>query len=634
MAHESFESPQVAALLNSRFVSIKVDREERPDLDRIYMGAVQALTGSGGWPMSVFLTPEGHPFYGGTYFPPEPRHGLPGFTHLLSQIADAWSTRREEITRAGNELVDDLLRRSGRLRAASIAGEQALNTAIQHLIETHDDRWGGWGSGPKFPQPMALEFLLRTFRATGDPNVLGIINAALEAMARGGIYDQIGGGFHRYTVDGRWLIPHFEKMLYDNAQLANVYVHAWQVTGRPLYRAVAEETLNYLAREMRLPAGGYASTQDADTEGVEGDTYLWMPAEIQSVLGEDAARFAASYPTTREGNYEGRNILTYSGQEGEREALADRRAALLAHRAQRSQPRRDGKVICSWNGLLLAALAEAGVALGESAYIASAQSLGAFLTEQMRAADGRMVHIWHEGESRPEGYLEDQAATVHGLIALYQATWDERWVATAREIMELSIAHFWDDGWFDTADDHEALIVRPREAQDNATPSGPALATLGLLRLARYYEDDRYARMAESELATMRGAAARFPEAFAQWLSALDLAHRPRVDVAIGGTPAGAEAQALLNVLNDSAPERLVAIGMEAALPILAGRTPVAGHAAAYVCLGQRCLPPVTTPLALAQILDRDREGAQRGDTETGDQYVTEEQSSDHPCGG
>ena len=400
MAHESFESPQVAALLNSRFVSIKVDREERPDLDRIYMGAVQALTGSGGWPMSVFLTPEGHPFYGGTYFPPEPRHGLPGFTHLLSQIADAWSTRREEITRAGNELVDDLLRRSGRLRAASIAGEQALNTAIQHLIETHDDRWGGWGSGPKFPQPMALEFLLRTFRATGDPNVLGIINAALEAMARGGIYDQIGGGFHRYTVDGRWLIPHFEKMLYDNAQLANVYVHAWQVTGRPLYRAVAEETLNYLAREMRLPAGGYASTQDADTEGVEGDTYLWMPAEIQSVLGEDAARFAASYPTTREGNYEGRNILTYSGQEGEREALADRRAALLAHRAQRSQPRRDGKVICSWNGLLLAALAEAGVALGESAYIASAQSLGAFLTEQMRAAGATPQTIVLEPEGR------------------------------------------------------------------------------------------------------------------------------------------------------------------------------------------------------------------------------------------
>jgi len=607
MAHESFEDPEVARILNAHFVSIKVDREERPDLDRIYMGAVQTLTGNGGWPMSVFLTPEGHPFYGGTYYPPKARYNLPGFSDLLTQILGAWETRRDEIERTGQQLVDNLLRQSGPPSGsglpAAMPGEQALNAAVQRLLEQHDGQHGGWGAGPKFPQPMALAFLLRTYHATGDDRLLALVNTALEAMARGGLYDQIGGGFHRYTVDGRWLVPHFEKMLYDNAQLARVYLQAWQVTGRPLYRAVVEETLDYLLREMRVNSAAFASAQDADTAGHEGATYLWTVGELRAVLREDYARFAAGYPVSEAGNFEGRNILTFTGSDEERAALAPLRARLLAARAERAQPARDDKVLAAWNGLTLSALAEAGAALGRADYITAAEALAAFLLDQMAAPDGRLRRVWHGDAARLDGYLEDQATAVQGLVSLYQVTFEPRWIAAARRLMALSLEHYWDDGWYDTADDHEALIVRPAEHQDNATPSGAALATLGLLQLARYYEDDRYARLAEKALAPMRAMASRYPTGFGQWLTALDYAQRPQVDVAIIGAPGAADTLALLNTLNGYAPERLVAAGEGGVPPVLAGREQIDRRATAYVCTGQHCLPPITDADELARAL-------------------------------
>ncbi len=607
MAHESFEDPDVARILNAHFVSIKVDREERPDLDRIYMGAVQALTGNGGWPMSVFLTPEGRPFYGGTYYPPQARYNLPGFSDLLAQIVEAWETRRDEIERTGQQLVDSLLRQSGPPSGdgmpAAMPGEQALNAAVQRLLQQHDDGYGGWGAGPKFPQPMALAFLLRTHHATGDDRLLAVVNKTLDAMARGGIYDQIGGGFHRYTVDGRWLVPHFEKMLYDNVQLARVYLHAWQVTGRPLYRAVVEETLDYLLREMRVGGAAYASAQDADTAGHEGATYLWTPAELRAVLGEDYARFAAVYPVTEAGNFEGHNILTFTGTDDERAALAPLRARLLAARARRVQPARDDKVLAAWNGLALSALAEAGAALHRPDYVSAAEALAAFLLDQIAASDGRLRRVWHAGEARLDGFLEDQSAAVQGLVSLYQVTFEPRWIAGARRLMDLALEHYWDEGWYDTADDHEALIVRPAEQQDNATPSGAALATLSLLQLARYYEDDRYARLAEAALSPMRAVASRYPTGFGQWLNALDYAQRPQVDIAIIGAPDDADTAALLNTLNGYAPERLVAAGQGQNPPVLANREQVEGRATAYVCTGQHCLPPITDADELARAL-------------------------------
>jgi hypothetical protein len=605
MAHESFEDPAVARLLNAHFVSIKVDREERPDLDRIYMGAVQALTGNGGWPMSVFLTPDGRPFYGGTYFPPRARYNLPGFGDLLTQIAEAWRTRRDEIERTGQQLLQDLLRQSAPPPAGALPAEQALNAAVQRLLQEHDEVHGGWGPGPKFPQPMALEFLLRTYYATGDLQVLAVVETTLQAMARGGLYDQIGGGFHRYTVDGHWLVPHFEKMLYDNAQLARIYLHAWQVTGRPLYRAVVEETCDYLLREMHDPSGGFFSAQDADTGGHEGATYLWTLTEVRGALGAESDAFLEAYPVTEGGNFEGRNILTFAGTDAQRAALAPERARLLALRATRPQPARDDKVLAAWNGLALAAFAEAGRALDRPDYLETASGLATFVLARMSASDGRLLRVWHAGQARLAGFLEDQAAVVQGLISLYQATFVPRWIEAARALMEQALAHYWSDGWYDTADDHEALIVRPAERQDNATPSGAALATLGLLQLARYYEDDRYARLAERALAPMRAAASRYPTAFGQWLTAMDGAQRPPVDVAIIASRDDAEARGLLNVLNGYAPESLVALGESSSLPLLTGRTRVEGRATAYVCRGQHCLPPVTAADDLARALGR-----------------------------
>ncbi len=612
MAHESFEDDGAAAVLNEHFVSIKVDREERPDLDRIYMSAVQAMTGRGGWPMSVFLTPEGQPFYGGTYFPPKPRYGMPSFTDVLLGIADAWQNRRQELVESGQRLVAAIEQQS----AISVNSKpetlnpETLNTAFENLWQRFDRTHGGWGDAPKFPQPMALEFLLRHHHVTGEALALQMVTQTLEAMARGGMYDQLGGGFHRYSVDDHWLAPHFEKMLYDNAQLARVYLHAWQVTGEPFYRTIAEEILDYVVREMTDPSGGFYSTQDADSEGEEGKFFVWTPSEIRDLLGQEAEAFMAAYGVTERGNFEGRNILEYVGHVSQRTELAEARRKLFAAREQRVHPGRDEKVLTSWNGLMLAAFAEAARTLNRDDYRQVAECNASFLLSELRREDGRLYRTWKAGGAKINGYLEDYAHLVVGLLELYQTTFEPRWYLAARELAEVMIAHFSapDGGFFDTSDDHETLITRPRELQDNAVPSGNAMAALGLLRLAGLAVEPRYAELARRSLVQVQPLLAQYPLGFGQWLIALDYAlSRPR-EIAIVGDPEAADTRALLDVCNVGyRPHQVVALGAPdseaSAAPLLQNRNQIEGRATAYVCVDFACRSPVTDPAALRTLL-------------------------------
>ncbi|HEY76179.1 MAG TPA: thioredoxin domain-containing protein [Thermoflexia bacterium] len=605
MAHESFEDQEIAAILNEHFVSIKVDREERPDVDRIYMNAVQAMTGSGGWPLSVFLTPEGVPFFGGTYFPPEPRHGLPAFADVLRAVADAWRNRREEIVEGSQQVVEVVRQRTDLIQAlpSEDLKPATLSRALLHLLDDFDKKHGGWGPAPKFPQPMTLEFLLRYHHGTGEPQALRMAVQTLEAIARGGMYDQLGGGFHRYAVDARWQVPHFEKMLYDNALLARAYLHAWQVTSDPLFRAIVEETLDFVLREMTDPQGGFYAALDADSEGAEGKFYLWTDEEVQEVLEGEADRFLVAYELVP---FEEKGILAFPGTPQEREALTEARRRLLAAREGRVRPARDEKVLTSWNGLMLAAFAEAGRVLGREDYRRAAEQNGGFLLTQLRAADGRLWHTWREGTARVPGYLEDYTHLADGLLELYQTTFDPRWYKAARELMDTAIEHFStpEGGFFDTADDHEPLILRPRELQDNAIPSGNGMAAFVLLRLASLAADPRYAEIAKAALRPMQPLMARYPLGFGQWLIALDHALASPVEVAIVGDLAAEDSQSLIAVCSEEyRPCLTVAAGSTGAVPLLADRYPIEGHAAAYVCRGFTCLPPVTEPEPLRELL-------------------------------
>ncbi len=612
MAHESFEDDGAAAVLNEHFVSIKVDREERPDLDRIYMSAVQAMTGRGGWPMSVFITPEGQPFYGGTYFPPERRYGMPSFTDVLLSVADAWQNRRQELVESGQRLVAAIEQQSA-ISANSkpeTLNPETLNTAFENLWQRFDRTHGGWGDAPKFPQPMALEFLLRYHHATGDALALQMVTQTLDAMARGGMYDQLGGGFHRYSVDDHWLAPHFEKMLYDNAQLARVYLHAWQVTGEPFHRAIAEETLDYIVREMTNPAGGFYSTQDADSEGEEGKFFVWTPSEIRDLLGQEAEAFMAAYGVTEHGNFEGRNILEYVGHVSQRTELAEARRKLFAAREQRVHPGRDEKVLTSWNGLMLAAFAEAARALNRDDYRQVAERNAGFLLSELRREDGRLYRTWKAGEAKINGYLEDYAHLVVGLLELYQTTFEPRWYLAARELAEVMIAHFSapDGGFFDTSGDHETLITRPRELQDNAVPSGNAMTALGLLRLAGLAVEPRYTELARRSLVQMQPLLGQHPLGFGQWLIALGYALAHPREIAIVGDPEAADTRALLDVCNVGyRPHQILALGAPDAetsvVPLLQNRNQIEGRATAYVCVDFACRPPVTDPAALRTLL-------------------------------
>jgi len=618
MERESFEDPAVAQLMNEHFVNVKVDREERPDLDDIYMKAVVALTGHGGWPMSVFLTPEGVPFYGGTYFPPEPRHGLPSFRQVLEAIAAAWRHRRDEVLRGGQALLEVLRRGDAPAQADSTLRPATLDAAFAQLERQFDLAHGGWGGAPKFPQPMALEFLLRTYVRTGEESARRMAERTLEKMARGGIYDHLGGGFHRYAVDALWRVPHFEKMLYDNAQLARVYVQAWQVTRRPLYRTVAEETADYLLREMQDPAGGFYSSLDADAEGEEGKFYVWTPQEVRAALGDDAPLFEDAYGVTAEGNFEGRCVL-YRAREpdvlaerwgADADALEARLAAarrrLVAVRAGRVRPGCDDKVLAAWNGLAIGALADAARVLGRDDYREAAARAAAFVLEAMRTPQGRLRRSWRRGVARGEAFLEDYANLIDGLLALYEATFESRWFVEARRLADVMIAHYRDPagGFFDVADDHEALVVRPRSLQDTATPSGGAAAAGALLRLAALTGEGRYRDLAETALRTVQPLAATYPTAFARWLCALDFALAAPREVAIVGDPTSAEVRALLEVLWGAyRPNQVVALarpGETPVVPLLEGRTALDGRATAFVCERFACRLPVTEPADLA----------------------------------
>jgi uncharacterized protein YyaL (SSP411 family) len=620
MAHESFEDERVAAILNEHFVSIKVDREERPDIDRIYMAAVQLLTGSGGWPLSVFLTPDGVPFYGGTYFPPTPRYGLPSFTDVLLAVAHAWRNRRAELIEGGKRLLAAIEQQANLSMDTETQDLQpeTIEAAFQHLRREYDPGHGGWGRAPKFPQPMVLEFLLRYHHTTGNVQALQMVSYTLEAMARGGIYDQLGGGFHRYSVDDRWLVPHFEKMLYDNAQLARVYLHAWQVTRNPFFRTIATEVLDYVIREMTDPAGGFYSSQDADSEGEEGKFFLWTPEEIEAVLGNEASTFLAAYPVTRQGNFEGKNILSLTGELSAREALTDARRKLFDVRERRVRPGRDEKILASWNGLMLAAFAEAARAFRDEdgagradLYRQVAEYNADFLLREMRTETGRLWHTWKAGTAKIHGQLDDYTHIIEGLLELYQTTFDLRWYQAARELAEAVIAHFSAPvGFYDTADDDERLIVRTRELQDNAVPSGNAMAAYVLLRLAGIAVEPRYLERAHRSLSQIQPLAARYPLGFAQWLIALDYAISRPLEIAIVGDLAAADTRALLEVcISGYRPHQILAVGHPGTerptVSLLEGREQVEGRATAYVCVGFTCLSPVTDPAELQLLLER-----------------------------
>jgi uncharacterized protein YyaL (SSP411 family) len=627
MERESFENEEIAALMNRLFVNIKVDREERPDVDQIYMQAVQAMTGHGGWPMTVFLTPDGVPFYGGTYFPPVDRHGIPAFPRILEAVAEAYRTRRHEVLQSGRQLLEHI-RQGERLRqSAGLLTPEILFAAYQGLSGEFDDQEGGLGRAPKFPQPMLWEFLLRFWRRTGNARALDMGRLTLTRMARGGIYDQLGGGFHRYSVDARWLVPHFEKMLYDNGQLAALYLHAWLATGDPEYRRVAEETLDYLLREMLHPAGGFYSATDADSEGVEGRFFVWSPEEVRSVLGEgEVSRAALAYWGLEDGpNFEGRSILWVPREPArvaERLGMSVERLATLVGEARRRlheardkrvHPGLDDKVLAGWNGLALAALAEAGRALGRADYVAAAVRNAEFLTTAM-VDGGRLLRSWKDGQARIKGYLEDYAAVGLGLLAVYEATFDRRWLDVSRRLAEDALGLFWDAGqemFFDTGTDQETLIVRPRNLFDNAVPSGSSLAIDWLLRLGVLFGEERYEALALKALRPMADLMGRYPSGFGRYLSALDFHLGPVAEVALVWPAAdGKGAAALLEaVFSRYLPNRVVVGAAEGSpdasgLPLLAERGALGGRPTVYVCRRYVCRLPVTDPEALARQLE------------------------------
>jgi hypothetical protein len=618
MAHESFENEEIAAYMNDHFVNIKVDREERPDLDAIYMSAVVALTGQGGWPMTVFLTPEGRPFYGGTYFPPVPRYNMPSFPQLLASIVQAWHYQRDEIEKSAASIGEHLQSRVLLEGTAVPLERELLGTAVTRFAQAFDSQEGGFGKAPKFPPSMGLEFLLRMHHLNGDRQALHMAELTLEKMAYGGMYDQLGGGFARYSTDNRWLVPHFEKMLYDNALLARVYLHAWQVTGRPLYRRIAEETLDFVVREMRHEAGGFYSSYDADSEGEEGKFYVWQAAEIRALLGETADLFMAYYGVTEAGNWEGKNILHVAQEAAQDPAalaarfgldeaamhttLAEARQRLYAERAKRVWPGLDDKVLTAWNGLMLAAFAEAGWILQRPDFTETAVRNAQFLYQTMRQENGRLFRTWKAGHApKYNGYLEDYAYLADGLLALYQCTFDEKWFIWAQELADMMMAHFRDDehgGFYDTSDDHEALLHRPKEVQDNAMPSANAMAVQVLLKLSLLTGNGDYWQWAEQAMAAVQGAMVRFPTAFAHWLGAAAFVFGEPREVAIVGDFGAADTEALINVVQEAyRPFLVLAVGDNGKhVPLLAERKMVNGRATAYVCRRFICQNPVTTP--------------------------------------
>lgn len=619
MERESFEDESTAAFMNAHFVNIKVDREERPDLDAIYMEAVVAMTNAGGWPMSVFLTPEGQPFYGGTYYPPEPRYGMPSFRQVLQAVTDAYQKRRADVLGQAARLTSALQSTATLSGEGSELSTALLDAAVAALHQYFDEQDGGFGNQPKFPQPMTLDFLLTQYKRTGNLDILYMVELTLEKMAHGGIYDQLGGGFHRYSVDAVWLVPHFEKMLYDNSQLLRTYLHAWQITERPLYRQVVEETVDYVLREMTAPDGGFYSTQDADSEGEEGKFFVWTPAQIEAVLDPHAAAiFESYYGISVRGNFEGHNILSITrtvAKVAERfritvaeveQILAEGRRQLFAVREQRSKPARDEKILTEWNGLMIHALAECGVVLGRADALAAAIKAADFVLAKVSQPDGKLFRSYKDGQARFNAYLEDYAALIRALIALYESTFDLRWLGEASRLTQLMVDQFHDaanGGFFQTGIDHEQLVVRRKDFVDNAIPSGNSMAAEALLRLSVLVGNVEYRAQAVRLLLTMQEIMSRQPTGFGRLLCALETVLAPSQEVAIVGEADAATQALLAEVRRRYLPNTVVALKAPTAasiLPLLEGRGLVEGKAAAYVCENYSCQLPVTDPAALA----------------------------------
>jgi uncharacterized protein YyaL (SSP411 family) len=600
MERESFEDTGTAAYMNEHFVSVKVDREERPDVDALYMEAVQAMSGHGGWPMTVFCDPDGVPFYGGTYFPPDESRGMPSFRMVMEAVLDAFENRREELRGRAPETRAQLGAIGAVEPDGDAPGAELLEAAVTTLEQGADMERGGFGGAPKFPPASTLELLL----ARG---VTAPVERTLDAMMAGGIYDQIGGGFARYSVDASWLVPHFEKMLYDNALLARAYLHGWQALGHERYRRICEETLDWALREMRGPEGGFHSALDADSEGEEGRFYVWTPEQIGAVLGAGAEAIGLHYGVTEAGNFEGRNILHLAGGAAapEPEGLAAARQALYEARAKRVRPGLDDKRLASWNALMLSALAEAGAALGRVDYLEAARGCAEFVLRDLRDSHGRLLRTYKDGEGRLNAYLEDHAFLLEALLTLYEATFEQHWFEQAETLAETMIARFGDPergAFYSTSSDHEELIARRKEIGDHPIPSGNSAAALGLLRLEALTGERSYGKHAEGILRLFARAAPRRPDAFAHLLRALDFQLTPTKEVALIGD----ELTELSAVVRSRYRPHLVLAGGPAGSgtpPLLAGRSEVNGGTAAYVCESLTCQAPVTTPEHLADLL-------------------------------
>ncbi|MDA1258445.1 MAG: thioredoxin domain-containing protein, partial [Chloroflexi bacterium] len=643
MAHETFETESIAELMNELFVCIKVDREERPDVDGIYMAAVQTLTGSGGWPLTVFLTPDGRPYYGGTYFPPADRGQMPGFPRVLKAMSDAYRERKGEVLQATSEITGRLAQMSSPQRSADPLTRQVLDSAFNSIARGFDRNNGGFGQQPKFPQPLVLDVALRHWARTGSAASLKMVELTLEKMARGGMYDQIGGGFARYSTDNLWLVPHFEKMLYDNALLAGLYTRAFQATRNPLYRRVVEETLSFVEREMSHHSGGFYSAYDADSEGVEGKFYVWTPDEIDEVLGEQDGRVVRAYYNVQEGgNFEGDSILWLPRDldevaaglgmsEGDVLAVVERsRPKLYDVRAKRVPPGLDDKILVSWNAMMLTAFAEAGAAFDRPDWIAKARTNAEFLLDNLFDGD-RLLRTWKAapgGKASPDpsmkaspdpigaakipGYLEDYALLGGALVTLYESTFEQRWLDEARRLADGMIELFWsasEEVFYDTGSDASNLFTRPRDVFDNATPCGGSSAANFLLRLSTHTGEPSYSRSAGATLRSVRDYMTQSGAGFGGWLAALDYYLSTPIEVVVIGDPELPETQALLREVHGRyIANRVVAGGVVTAnpapTPLLEGRTLVGGAPTAYVCENYACQLPVTDPGALAAQLD------------------------------
>ncbi len=610
MERESFEDAETATYMNEHFVNVKVDREERPDVDALYMEAVQTISGQGGWPMTVFLDPEGVPFYGGTYFPPDEGRGMPSFRMVMEAVVDAFERKRDEIQARGPEM-RTRLGAVGQIEPAEPPEAELLEQAVEGLLASADRARGGFGGAPKFPPASALELLL----ARGEREV---VEKTLDAMLAGGIYDQIGGGFARYSVDAVWLVPHFEKMLYDNALLARAYLHGRQALGHERYRRVCEETLDWALREMRGPEGGFYSALDADSEGEEGRFYVWTPEEIREVLSSTSAnridfspqqieKLMQFYGVSEGGNFEGRSILHLAegAEAAEPEGLAEARKALYEARSKRVWPGLDDKRLTSWNALMIAALAEAGAVLERDDYLDAARACADFILEQLHDEDGHLLRTYKDGRAHLRAYLEDHAFLLEALLALYEATFEQRWFDRARALAETLIAHFGDPergGFFSTSDDHEALIARRKEIGDHPIPSGNSSAAMGLLRLAALTGEHRYEQQAESVFRLFAVPAGRHPEAFAHLLRAIDFHLSPTREVALVGNDLTSLARV---VRAEHRPHLVLAGGPEGSESpeLLRDRTTVGGSPAAYVCEHFSCRQPVASAAELTDLL-------------------------------